>query len=57
MIKNPPAVQEMQAKLLGQEDPLEKERTTHSSVLACEIPRPEEPARLQSTGSQIVGYD
>jgi len=57
VIKNPPAVQEMQAKLLGQEDPLEKERTTHSSVLACEIPCPEEPARLQSTGSQRVGYD
>ena len=57
VMKNPPAMQETQAKLLGQEDPLEKKRTTQSSVLACEIPCPEEPARLQSTGSQRVGHD
>ena len=36
-VKNPPAVQEMQVRSLGQEDPLEKEMATHSSVLACEI--------------------
>ena len=36
---------------LGQEDPLEKEVATHSSVLAWRIPRTEEPGRLQSTGS------
>ena len=57
VIKNPPAVQETQASVLGQEDPLEEERTTHSSVLACEIPCPEEHARLQSMGSQRAGYD
>ena len=37
---------------LGQEDPLEEERTTHSSILAWKIPRTEEPGRLQSMGSQ-----
>ena len=38
MVKNPPAVQEMRVQSLGQEDPLEKGMTTHSSVLAWEIP-------------------
>ena len=37
---------------LGQEDPLEEERATHSSILAWKIPRTEEPGRLQSMGSQ-----
>ena len=36
----------------GQEDPLEEEMATHSSILAWEIPRTEEPGRLQSRGSQ-----
>ena len=45
-------VQEMQVPSLGQEDPLEKEMTTHSSILAWEIPWTEEPGRLQSMGSQ-----
>ena len=39
------------------EDPLEKEVATHSSILAWEIPRTEQPGRLQSTGSQRVGHD
>ena len=42
---------------LGWEDPLEKEMTTHSSILACRIPWTEEPGGLQSTGSQRVGHD
>ena len=42
---------------LHQEDPLEKEMATHSSVLAWEISRTEEPGRLQSMGSQRVGHD
>ena len=42
---------------LGWEDPLEKEMATHSSILAWEIPRTEEPAGLQSMGSQRVGHD
>ena len=37
---------------LGRDDPLEKEMATYSSILAWEIPWPEEPVRLQSTGSQ-----
>ena len=42
---------------LGQKDPLEKEMVTHSSILSWRIPWREEPHRLQSTGSQRVGYD
>ena len=42
---------------LGQEDPLEKEMATHSSILAWKIPWMEEPGRLQSMGSQRVGHD
>ena len=52
MVKNPPTVQEIQAQSLGQEDPLEKEMATHSSILTREIPWTEEPGRLQSVGSQ-----
>ena len=39
------------------QDPLEKKRTTHSSILAWKIPWTEEPGGLQSTGSQRVGHD
>ena len=42
-------------RFLGWEDPLEEGMTTHSSVLAWEIPWTEEPERLQSMGSQTVG--
>ena len=42
---------------LGQEDPLEKEMATHSSILAWIIPWTEEPGGLQSMGSQRVGHD
>ena len=56
-MKNPPAMQEMWVRSLGQEDPLEKEVATHSSILAWEIPRPEEPNRPQSMGSQRVRND
>ena len=41
----------------GGEDPLEKEMTTHSSILAWRIPWREEPGRLLSTGLQRVGHD
>ena len=41
---------------LGQEDPLEEEMKTHSSILAWEIPWTEEPGGLQSMGSQRVGH-
>ena len=42
---------------LGQEDPLEKEMATHSSILAWEIPQTEEPGGLQSMGSQRIRHD
>ena len=57
VVTNLPAVQETRVRSLGQEDPLEKEMVTHSSVLAWEIPWTEEPGRLQSMGSQRVGHD
>ena len=52
-----PAMQETWVRSLGQEDPLEKERATHSSTLAWKIPWTEKPGRLQSMGSQRVGHD
>ena len=57
MVKNPPAMQEMWVQSLGQEDSLEEEMATHSSILAWEIPWTEETGRLQSMGSQRVGLD
>jgi len=50
LVKNLPAIQETQVQFLGQEDPLEKEMVTHSSMLAWKIPWTEEPGRLQSMG-------
>ena len=50
-------MQEMQVQPLGQEDPLEKEIATHSSILAWEIPWAEERGGLQSMGSQRVRHD
>ena len=47
-----PAMREPRVRSLGWEDPLEKEMATHSSTLAWRIPWTEEPAGLQSTGSQ-----
>ena len=53
-VKNLPAVQETQVQSLDGEDTLEKERATHSSILAWKIPWTEEPGGLQSVGSQRV---
>jgi len=50
--KNMPAKQETWVQSLGQEDNLKKELVTHSSILAWGIPWTEEPAGLQSMGSQ-----
>ena len=55
--KNPPAVQktlETWVQSLGQEDPLEKEMATHSSIIAWKILWIEEPGRLSSKGWQRV---
>ena len=49
--------QEMLLWSLGQEDPLEKEMATYSSILAWKTPWTEEPGGLQSMGSQRVGHD
>ena len=49
--------QEMPVQSLGQEDPLEEEMATHSSILAWRIPWTEEPGRLQFMGSQRVRHD
>ena len=48
---------EMWVQSLGQEDPLEKEMGTHSSILAWKILWTEEPGRLQSMWSKRVGYN
>ena len=51
-VKNPLVMQETGVWSLGWEDHLEKEMATHSSILAWEIPRTEDPGGLQSSGSQ-----
>ena len=60
MVKNPPAMQEVQetwVQSLGWEDPLEEGMATHSSILTWRIPWTEEPGGLQSIGLQRVGQD
>ena len=52
MIKNLPAVQARQVRSLGQEDPLEEEMEALPVFLSGEFPRTEEPAGLQTVGSQ-----
>ena len=54
---NPPAMQETQGRSLVQEDPLEKEMATLSSILAWEISWTEEPDWLQFVGSQKSQID
>jgi len=55
-LKHLPPMRETWVRSLGQEDPLEKEMATHSSIPAWRIPWTEEPGRLQSTGLQRVGH-
>ena len=50
-------MQEMWVQCLGQDDPLEEEMATHSSILAWRMPWTEELGRLQSMGSQRVGHN
>ena len=54
MVKNLPAMQEIWVPSLGQEDPLEKGRATHSSILAWRMPWTEKPGGLLSMGSERV---
>ena len=59
-VKNPPTVQELQKTRIqsrDQEDPLEEEMATHSSILAPRILLTEVPGRLQSIWLQRVGHD
>ena len=55
--KSLPSMWETQVQFLGEEDPLEKEMATHSSILAWKIPWTEEPGSLQSMESQGVIHD
>ena len=57
MVKNLPALQEMQVQSLGLQDPPKKRMATHSSILAWRIPWTEEPGGLQSVGSQRVRHN
>ena len=57
MVKSLSAMQETGVQSLGQEDALEKEMATRSSILAWRIPWTEEPGGLQSLGSQRVGHN
>ena len=56
MVKNPPVMQETQVRSLGQEDPLEEEMATVSSVLAWRTPWKKESGGLQSMGSRRVRH-
>ena len=52
LVRNPPAMWETWVRSLGWEDPLEKGKAVHSSILAWTI-----PWIVKSTGSQRVGHD
>ena len=56
-VKSLPAMQGMRVQSLGQEDPLEKEMVTHSSILPWEITRTEEPGELQSMGVTRIEHN
>ena len=56
-MKNLPAMQEMWVQSLGQNDPLEEEMATHSSILAWKISWTGEPGGLQSMRLQRVSHD
>ena len=57
MVKNLPAMQETSVQSLDWEVSFQKGMATHSSVLACRIPRTEEPGRLQSMELQRAGHN
>ena len=57
LVKNLPALWETLVQSVVQEDPLEEEMATHSSILAWRIPRTEELGGLQSLGSQRTRHD
>ena len=57
MVKNLPGMWETWVESLDQEDPLEKDMATHSSILAWTIPWTEELGELQFPVSQKIGHD
>ena len=57
MVKSLPTIWETWVQSLGQEDPLEKEMATHSSILVWKTPWMEEPGKLQSMGLQRIRYN
>ena len=57
MVERLPATLDTRVRSLGQEDPLEKEMATHSSVLAWRISGTAEPGGLLSMRSHRVGHD
>ena len=57
MVKNLPEMWETQVQSMGWEDPLDKEISIHSSILARRIPQTDGPVRLQSMGSQRVRHN
>ena len=57
MVKNLPAMWETWVRSLGQDNPLEKEMATHSSILAWRVPWTEVPGGLQSMALQKVGHN
>ena len=56
-LKSPKETQETQVRSLGQEDALEEEMKTHSSILTWKVPQTEEPGGLQSMGLQGIGHN
>ena len=56
MVKNLPVVEETQVQSLDREDPLQKGRATHSSILAWRIPRIDEAGGLQSMEWQKIEH-
>ena len=56
-VKRLPTMRETWVQSLGQEDLLEKEMATHSSIFAWKIPWTEQPGGLQSMGQPTVGHD
>ena len=57
MVKKPPAIQEMWVLSLGEEDPLEEEMATHSSLLAWRIPWTEEPGGNGCLWGEVRGRE
>ena len=56
MVKNLTAMQETQVRSLGQEDPLQEEMATYSSIVAWKIPWTEEPSSLPFMGPQKIKH-